>query len=118
VITKIKCLNDVSSFRSNMKPAARVGDMTSHPGTFLTPIGPAPPSDVLIEGKPAWRATLDIHACPLFDGPKPHVGGTVSIGSITVRINNCSAVRVGDVINEPGFPNIIASGARFVFIGD
>lgn len=98
-----------------MKPAARSGDMTSHG----TPLGPAGGSmNVLIEGMPAWRVGSDIHSCPLSDGPKPHVGGIVSVGSTTVLINNFSASRVGDVITEAGLPNIITLGAKFVFIGD
>jgi len=49
------------------KPAARVGDLTSH-GSPLSP-GPGSP-DVFIGGKPAWRVT-DIHSCPL-TSPNPH----------------------------------------------
>ena len=73
------------------QPAARLGDQTGHG----TPLSPGPGSfNVLIGGKPAWRATSDFHACPLFDGPKPHVGGVVAIGSMTVLINGLPAARV------------------------
>jgi uncharacterized Zn-binding protein involved in type VI secretion len=97
-----------------VKPAARSGDMTSHG----SPLGPAGGSiDVLIEGMPAWRVGSDIHSCPLSDGPKPHVGGIVSVGSTTVLINNCPAARVGDIITEAGSPNTITLGAKYVFIG-
>lgn len=97
-----------------MPPAARVGDPTSH-GTPLAP-GPGSPN-VLIGGMPAWRATADFHSCPLVDpGPKPHVGGVVSIGSKSVLINNLPATRMGDVIVE-STPNSIASGCPTVLIG-
>jgi uncharacterized Zn-binding protein involved in type VI secretion len=66
---------------------------------------------------PAWRATADFHTCPLFDGPKPHVGGIVSLGSTTVLINNLPAARQGDMITEAGPPNSIVMGCPTVMIG-
>lgn len=96
------------------QPAARIGDLTSH-GTPLGP-GPGCPT-VLIAGQPAWRALSDVHACPLFDGPKPHVGGVVSVGSPTVIIGGMSAARQGDMVVEAGAPNAIAAGAPTVIIG-
>lgn len=94
--------------------AARVGDMTSH-GTPLIP-GPGCPT-VLIGGMPAWRATADVHVCPLIDGLKPHVGGVVAVGSVTVMIGGLPAARQGDLIVEAGAPNAIAAGAPTVMIG-
>lgn len=94
--------------------AARVGDMTSH-GTPLIP-GPGCPT-VLIGGMPAWRATGDVHVCPLIDGLKPHVGGVVAVGSVTVMIGGLPAARQGDLIVEAGAPNAIAAGAPTVMIG-
>ena len=96
------------------QPAARIGDTTSH-GTPLGP-GPGCPT-VLIAGLPAWRALSDVHACPLFDGPKPHVGGVVSFGSVTVYIGGLPAARQGDLVVEAGAPNAIALGAPSVLIG-
>lgn len=96
------------------QPAARLGDSTSH-GTPLGP-GPGAPT-VLIGGKPAWRATGDFHACPLSDGPKPHVGGVVAIGSTTVVIAGMPAARQGDIVTETAPPNMIAVGAPDVLIG-
>jgi len=96
-----------------MPPAARVGDPTGH-GIPLSP-GPGS-SNVLIGGKPAWRATSDFHSCPLFSGPVAHVGGVVTMGSTTVLINNLPAARVGDVIGE-STPNTIAAGCPTVMIG-
>lgn len=96
------------------QPAARVGDTTSHG----TPLGPGPGSaTVMIGGMPAWRATSDTHTCPLSDGPKPHVGGVVAVGSVTVRIGGLFATRQGDMVVEAGAPNSIAMGAPTVMIG-
>ena len=96
------------------KPAARVGDPTSHG----TPLGPGPGSvNVLISGLPAWRAGSDFHGCPLADGPKPHVGGVIALGSTTVLINSLPAARQGDQIVEVGPPNAILSGTPTVLIG-
>jgi uncharacterized Zn-binding protein involved in type VI secretion len=96
------------------QPAARLGDQTSH-GTPLAP-GPGCPT-VLIGGQPAWRAGADMHACPLFDGPRPHVGGTVAMGSATVLIGGLPAARQGDAIFEAGPANAIATGLATVLIG-
>ena len=95
-------------------PAARVGDSTAHG----TPLAPGPGStNVLIAGLPAWRVGMDFHACPLFTGLVPHVGGMVAIGSTTVLINNMPAARMGDSIVEGGPPNSIAMGEATVLIG-
>jgi len=66
------------------QPAARVGDFTSH-GPPLSP-GPGC-STVSIEGRRAWRVSIDQHVCPLVSGIQPHVGGTVTVGSTTVFID-------------------------------
>ena len=96
------------------QPAARVGDQTSHG----TPLGPGPGClTVMIGGQPAWRATSDTHGCPLFDGPKPHVGGVVAVASMTVMIGGLPAARQGDMVVEAGPPNSIAIGAPTVTIG-
>lgn len=97
-----------------MPPAARIADLTSHG----TPLGPGPGSmNVLIGGMPAWRATADFHACPLLTGTVPHVGGVVTMGSMTVLINSLPAARVGDMITETGPPNSITLGCMTVIIG-
>jgi uncharacterized Zn-binding protein involved in type VI secretion len=72
---------------------------------------------VLIGGLPAWRAAADTHACPLSDGPKPHVGGVVAVGSMTVMIGGLFAARQGDMVVEAGAPNATAFGAMTVLIG-
>ena len=89
--------------------------MTSHG----TPLAPGPGSlNVFIGGQPAWRATADFHACPLFNGLVPHVGGVVAAGSTKVFINSLPAVRQGDQVMEGGGgPNAIAQGFPTVIIG-
>ena len=96
------------------QPAARIGDTTGHG----TPLGPGPGcATVLIGGMQAWRAGPDTHVCPLSDGPKPHVGGTVAVGSATVLIGGLPAARQGDQVVEAGAPNPIVLGAPTVLIG-
>jgi len=95
-----------------MPPAARLGDPTAH-GTPLTGVGSP---NVLIGGQPAWRALIDVHACPLSTGPVPHVGGTVAVGSPTVLVNGMPAARMGDTIVESGPPNTIVGGCPTVEI--
>jgi uncharacterized Zn-binding protein involved in type VI secretion len=96
------------------QPAARIGDQTSHG----TPLAPGPGSvNVLIGGRPAWKATSDFHACPLSDGPKPHVGGVLAAGSTSVLINGLPAARQGDQVVEAGAPNAILLGEPTVLIG-
>jgi uncharacterized Zn-binding protein involved in type VI secretion len=102
-----------------MPAAARVGDMTSH-GTPLTPLIPVVMGslNVLIGGQPAWRATFDLHVCPLVSGVVPHAVGVVTKGSATVLINGLPAVRQGDLITEVGGgTNSIAVGLPTVQIG-
>ncbi|MDQ6634402.1 MAG: PAAR domain-containing protein [Gemmatimonadota bacterium] len=94
--------------------AARMGDSTSHG----TPLAPGPGClTVLVGGQPAWRVAVDTHVCPLFDGPKPHVGGVVAVGSMTVMIGGMPAARQGDMVVEAGAPNAIVMGAPTVTIG-
>jgi|SRR5215813_3811629 len=98
-----------------MPAAARAGDNTSH-GTPLPPTSGS--SNVWIEGTPAWRAVVDTHTCPLSDGPKAHVGGSVMNGSSKVFINKFAAARQGDEIIEwGGQVNSISSGSLKVDIG-
>jgi uncharacterized Zn-binding protein involved in type VI secretion len=92
--------------------------MTSH-GSPLTPLVPGVMGslNVLIGGQPAWRATVDVHVCPL-SSPQTHVGGTVLKGSTSVYINNFPAARQGDdVVEGGGGPNKIAMGFPTVLIG-
>lgn len=67
--------------------------------------------------RPAARL-LDMHVCPMFDGPKPHVGGPiVAPGCPNVLIGGMPAARVGDMATCVGPPDFIRSGAWKVLIG-
>src|SRR5687767_1556480 len=97
--------------------AARIGDKTAH-GTPLAPLAPTGGSpDVFIGGRPAWRAWIDVHACPQITVLVPHVGGVVLKGSASVFINGVPAARMGDQIVEVGPPNVILEGCPNVVIG-
>ena len=98
------------------KPAACVGDQTTHQGSIL------PPGclNVLIGGSPAARVG-DFQICFLFNGPQAHVGGMIRTGSQTVWIGGLPAARVGDNCDCPGPPNnnfILGPGCPTVLIGD
>ncbi len=83
-----------------MPPAARVGDPTTHGA----PLSPGPGStNVIIGGQPAWRATIDQHACPATSVSGADGVGSVLMGSPTVLINNQMACRQLDIVVEkPG----------------
>lgn len=67
-------------------------------------------------GKPAARVT-DPHICPMFDGPKPHVGGPVlPAGAPTVLIGALPAARVGDQAMCASAPDVIVQGSFTVLI--
>jgi uncharacterized Zn-binding protein involved in type VI secretion len=60
----------------------------------------------------------DPHACPMSDGPKPHVGGPVNPpGCPTVTIDGQPAARQGDMCTCTGPPDAIAKGSMTVTIG-
>lgn len=66
---------------------------------------------------PAARVT-DNHICPMFDGPKPHVGGPIlPAGCPTVLIGGLPAARVGDMATCVGPPDVIVMGSPTVLIG-
>ena len=68
-------------------------------------------------GQPAARVG-DNHVCPMFDGPKPHVGGPVlPPGCVSVLIGGLPAARVGDMLTCVGPPDVIAKGEPTVLIG-
>jgi uncharacterized Zn-binding protein involved in type VI secretion len=67
-------------------------------------------------GMPAARIT-DMHVCPMFTGPVPHVGGPIlPPGGITVLIGGLPAARVGDMCTCVGPPDTIALGSFKVLI--
>jgi len=58
-----------------------------------------------------------MHTCPMFDGPKPHVGGPIlPPGGVTVLIGGMPAARVGDMCVCVGPPDTIAMGSTKVMI--
>ena len=66
---------------------------------------------------PAARIT-DMHTCPMFDGPKPHVGGPIlPPGCPTVLIGFLPAARIGDMATCVGPPDTITKGSATVMIG-
>ena len=92
-----------------MPPAARVGDLTGHPGT----LGPPGVPTVLIAGQPA-AVVSTVHICS-FPGTPPHPPNAVlPPGCPTVFIGGMPAARLGDM-TACGAP--IVSGAPNVLIG-
>lgn len=97
------------------KPAARLGDTTSHGGAIV-----AGAPTVLIGGKPAARQG-DMHTCPLVNPgvpPPPHVGGPATLGSPTVLICGQMALRMGDMMTCSGPPDSVVMGCPTVLIGE
>jgi uncharacterized Zn-binding protein involved in type VI secretion len=65
---------------------------------------------------PAARIT-DMHVCPMFDGPKPHVGGPIlPPGAPTVLIMSLPAARMTDMCACVGPPDVIVRGSATVLI--
>jgi uncharacterized Zn-binding protein involved in type VI secretion len=65
---------------------------------------------------PAARIT-DMHVCPMFNGPVPHVGGPISLGCFTVLTGMLPQARLGDMAICVGPPDIIAKGSAGVLVG-
>ena len=58
---------------------------------------PSSEAETIAAMPPAARVG-DMHTCPMFDGPKPHVGGPIlPPGAPTVLIGGMPAARVGDM---------------------
>jgi uncharacterized Zn-binding protein involved in type VI secretion len=68
-------------------------------------------------GQPAARLT-DMHTCPMFTGPVPHVGGPITgPGVPTVLIGGMPAAHVGDTATCTGPPDSLVKGSATVLIG-
>ncbi len=66
---------------------------------------------------PAARVT-DQHTCPMFDGPKPHVGGPIlPPGVPTVLIGGMPAATATTMATCVGPPDMIVKGSMTVLIG-
>jgi uncharacterized Zn-binding protein involved in type VI secretion len=92
-----------------MPPAARVSDLTSHPGTIA---GPGIPT-VLIGSLPA-SVLNDTHVCAFPPLAGPHPPNPIILGSATVLIGGMPAARVND---PTGCGATIVSGMPTVEIG-
>ena len=65
---------------------------------------------------PAARLT-DMHTCPMWTGPVPHVGGPiVAPGAPTVLVGNLPAARISDMVTCVGPPDTIVSGVPNILI--
>jgi uncharacterized Zn-binding protein involved in type VI secretion len=60
----------------------------------------------------------DLHTCPLFNGPQPHVGGPIAgPGVPVVLIGGMPAATVGTTAVCAGPPDVIVKGSATVLIG-
>jgi uncharacterized Zn-binding protein involved in type VI secretion len=67
-------------------------------------------------GQPAARLT-DMHVCPMFTGPVPHVGGPIiGPGAPTVLIGKLPAAVMGDMATCVGPPDSLILGSPKVLI--
>jgi uncharacterized Zn-binding protein involved in type VI secretion len=92
-----------------MPPAARVTDLSGHPGVIT---GPGMPT-VLIGGLPA-AAVGDLHTCSFPPPAGPHPPTPIVKGSFTVLIGGRPAARLGD-LSGCGAPIVL--GLPTVLIG-
>ncbi|MEI6486831.1 MAG: PAAR domain-containing protein [Sphingomonadales bacterium] len=65
---------------------------------------------------PASRIT-DMHVCPMFTGPVPHVGGPIVLGCFTVLTGMLPQARATDMAVCVGPPDMIAKGSMTVLVG-
>ena len=67
-------------------------------------------------GMPAARLS-DMHVCPMFTGPVPHVGGPILPPcAVTVLTGSLPQARVGDMATCVGPPDTIALGSFTVIV--
>lgn len=93
-----------------MPPAARLGDLTPHPGVVAGACVPT----VLIGGKPAAVAGgATLHTCTMPPPAGPHPPSPFVPACPTVLIGGAPAARVGDMsgcgapILPPGCPTVM-----------
>ncbi len=68
---------------------------------------------------PAAARITDMHTCPMFTGPVPHVGGPIlKPATPTVLIGFLPAAGVGSLCLCVGPPDTIAKGSSTVLIGN
>jgi uncharacterized Zn-binding protein involved in type VI secretion len=67
---------------------------------------------------PMAARITDMHVCPMFTGPVPHVGGPIlPPGAPTVLIGGLPAATVGDMAVCTGPTDSIVQGSATVMIG-
>jgi uncharacterized Zn-binding protein involved in type VI secretion len=93
------------------KPGANITTNSAHGGIVV-----AGAPTVLLENMPASRIG-DMHTCPVSDGPKPHVGGPIVLGSFTVLTCNVPQSYQGMPAICVGPPDSLLVGATTVHIG-
>jgi uncharacterized Zn-binding protein involved in type VI secretion len=69
-------------------------------------------------GKMPASALGDMHVCPMCNGPVPHVGGPITLGSMGVLLGKKPAARVSDLSVCVGPPSMPAMGCMTVLIGE
>jgi uncharacterized Zn-binding protein involved in type VI secretion len=67
-------------------------------------------------GQPA-ACILDMHTCPMCNGPVPHVGGPLILGAFTVLTGERPQSRVTDQLVCVGPPDVVMLGSFTVFVG-
>lgn len=92
-------------------PACRISDSTAHGGIVVLGF-----PTVLIGYLPASRIG-DMHTCPMFTGPVPHVGGPFILGSPTVLVGMMPQSRVTDQLTCVGPPDVALKGEPTVLVG-
>lgn len=61
----------------------------------------------------------DLHTCPMFDGPKPHVGGPIIPPcAVTVLTVGIPQARVTDKATCVGPPDMIVKGSATVMVNN
>ena len=67
---------------------------------------------------PMAARITDMHVCPMFTGPVPHMGGPIlPPGTPTVLIGGLPAATLGDMAVCTGPPDSIVQGSATVMIG-
>ena len=60
----------------------------------------------------------DLHACPMFTGPVPHVGGPIAVGCFTVLTGSMPQAQLTNMCVCVGPPDSIAMGSTTVLVGN
>lgn len=59
----------------------------------------------------------DMHVCPMFTGPVPHVGGPIAMGCFTVLTGMMPQAQIGSMCVCVGPPDAVAMGSSTVLAG-